>query len=190
METNEVPQSAQKGQNTVWKVYDANQRGEKPRKHEIIVRMPKDGGEPETVTYDLYSATDKPCPMPMEHAIKFLCDASFKVLAPNGNRVMPIERIDLSRPISKLAHDEVVVKYNVLSRDYLFKLVKMTPGSEDVKVNATSDELAEFMVKWRESLVALSQNERKIAEMMASGEMGGSMNADQLDKMFGDRKVA
>ncbi len=181
------PQTTQPGERpkpNVWMVYDLNQRGDKPRLHDIPVKLYTDGSDPDIVTYKLYRDDEHGCPMPMEHAMKFLCDASFKVVSPTGNRVKPIERIDYSRPISKLGPDEVVVKYEYLSRDYLFKLVKMTPGSEEVKQNATSEELAAFMTKWRNSLVGMTDAEKNLAEMMAKGELGGAMPTEQLETMF------
>ncbi len=192
MDTNETAQSAPKAKATTYMVFDLNQRGDLPRRHDVITRMYKDGSPPETVTYPLFSSSDKGTPMPMEHALKFLCDPAFKVVHPNGNRIMPIEKQDLSKPLKVLAVDEVVVKYHHLSRDHLYKLVKMQSGSEDVKPNATVDELAEFMVAWRKSLVSMTDGERHLAEIMAQGELGGSMNEKQLDTMFpgSERKVA
>ena len=102
---------------------------------------------------------------------------------------MPIERIDLSKPLKALAVDEVVVKYTDLSREYLFKIVKMAPGSEEVPKNATVDELAAFMVAWRQSLVGMTDGERHVAELLAAGGMDG-MTAEMTDKMFGERKAA
>ena len=192
METQDskLPENAPKAKAATYMVFDLNQRGDIPRRHDVIVRMYKDGSEPETMTYPLFSSSDKGCTMPMEHALKFLCDAAFKVIGPAGNRIMPIQKIDLSKPITKLENDEIVVKYQFLSRDYLFKLVKMLPGSEEVKQNATAEELAAYMVKWRESLVGMTDGERHLAEMMSGGELGGGMDSAQLDKMFGDKKAA
>ena len=188
----QAAESATKAKASTYTVFDLNQRGDLPRRHDVIVRMYKDGSEPETVTYSLFSGSDKGCAMPMEHALKFLCDPAFKVVGPTGNRIMPIEKIDLSKPLKALAADEVVVKYQYLARDYLFKLVKMLPGSEDVKQNATSDELAAHMIEWRKSLVGMTDGEKHLAEMMAQGELGGGMDAKQLESMFpgSDRKVA
>lgn len=185
-------QSAQKAKAAVYTVFDLNQRGDKPRVHDVILRMYKDGAPPDIHSYPLYSSSDKGCTMPMEHALKFLCDPAFKVIGPNGNRIMPIEKIDHSKPLKALAIDEVVVKYQYLSRDYLFKIVKMTSGSEDVKQNATAEELAAFMVKWRQSLTGMTEGERHVAEMIASGDLGGGMDEKQLETMFphNQRKVA
>lgn len=166
-------------------VFDMNQRGDKPRNHDIIVKVYKEPGrEPDTMSYGLWR--EKPTPMPWEHAIKFLCDPAFKVIAPSGNRVMPIEKIDLSKPITKLEITQVVARYTDLSREYLFKLVKMAPGSEDVPKNATVEELAAFMVKWRESLSGMTEGERHVAELMAAGGLDG-MDDGMLNTMFPDR---
>jgi hypothetical protein len=184
-------QEQQKPRSNTYTVFDLNQRGEKPRSHDIIVKMYKDGQEPDIVSYPLWSDSLKGCPMPMEHALKFLCDPAFKVVSPNGNRIRPIEKIDFSKPLKTLGVDEVVVKYEFLARDYLFKLVKLQPGSEDVKPNATAEELAAFMVKWRQSLVGMTDGERALAEMMGQGELGGGMTSEQLEKMFpGEQRKA
>lgn len=174
----------------VYKVYDLNQRGDKPRHHEVITKFHGPHQPPETLAYPLYSAEDKGCPMPEDHAIKFLCDPAFKVIGPNGNRIMPIERPDLSKPAKLLEVDEVVTKYVNLSREYLYKLVKMTAGSENIKPNATAEELAEFMVKYRESLVRMSNTEIALRERMAEGNLDGEMPQSQLEEMFGGRKAA
>jgi len=186
----QAAESATKAKAGTYTVFDLNQRGDLPRRHDVIVRMYKDGSEPETIPYLLFS--NKGCTMPMEHAYVFLSDPAFKVVGPTGIRIPWIQKMDLSKPLKALAVDEVVVKYQYLARDYLFKLVKMLPGSEDVKQNATSDELAAHMVKWRQSLVGMTDGERHLAEMMGQGELGGGMDAKMLDSMFpgSDRKVA
>lgn len=191
MDENEVAQSAPKAGAAKYTVFDLNQRGDLPRRHDIITRMYKDA-EPDIITYPLFASSDKGCVMPMEHALKFLCDPAFKVIGPTGNRIMPIEKPDFSKVPKALGPDEVVVKYQNLSRDYLFKLVKMLPGSEDVKQNATADELAAHMVEWRKSLVGMTDAEKHLAELMTQGEMSGAMDAKQLEAMFPsqNRKVA
>lgn len=174
----------------VYMVFDTNQRGDLPRRHEVIIRVYPDGREPDVVTYALFSAENKPCPMPIEHAMKFLCDRAFRVISPRGDRIQPIEKQDLSKPIKVLAVDEIVVKYHDLSRESLFKRVKMLAGSEDVKQNATVDELAGFLIKWREGLKGMTDGEKAVAEMMAGGDLGGKMDDAMLGKMFGEQKAA
>lgn len=173
----------------VYMVFDMNQRGDSPRMHDVITRMYEDGSDPDLVTYKLFSDSGKGCPMPQDHAYKFLCDPAFKVIGPNGNRLMPIAKFDPSKPLVKLEEDEIIVKYVELSRESLFRRVKLLPGSENVRQNATVEELAAFLVNWRQKLSGMTDGERALAEMMASGKLD-SMDEAGLDKMFGERKVA
>lgn len=173
----------------VYMVYDMNQRGDVPRLHDVITKMYEDGSEPEILTYRLYSDSSKGCAMPQDHAYKFLCDPAFKVIGPNGNRLMPIAKFDPSKPLTELKEDEIVAKYNELSRESLFRRVKLLPGSEVVRQNATVEELAEFLVKWRQKLSGMTEGDRTLAEMMASGKVD-TIDQDGLDKMFGERKAA
>lgn len=173
----------------VYMVFDMNQRGDVPRLHDVITKMYEDGSEPVILTYRLYGDSRKGTPMPQDHAYKFLCDPAFKVIGPNGNRLMPIAKFDPSKPLTELKEDEIIAKYNELSRESLFRRVKLLPGSEVVRQNATVEELAEFMVKWRQKLAGMTDGDRTLAEMMASGKVD-TIDADGLDKMFGERKAA
>lgn len=173
----------------VYLVYDMNQRGEVPRLHDVITKMYEDGGDPEIKTYHLYSDSNKGCAMLQDHAYKFLCDPAFKVIGPNGNRLMPIAKFDPSKPLTELKEDEIVAKYNELSRESLFRRVKLLPGSEVVRQNATVEELAEFLVKWRQKLAGMTEGDRTLAEMMASGKVD-TIDAYGLGAMFGERKAA
>lgn len=178
-----------KGVKAMYTVFDMNQRGKDPRRHDIIIKMYDNGIDPETVTYPLYS--EQATEMEMQHAMKFLCDAAFKVIAPNGNRIMPVERIDVSKPITVLADDEIVVKFNELSRESLFRRVKVMPGSEDIGDKATIIELAEFCVAWRKRMRGMTQGERQLAELMAAdGLVSGTMSPDELKRMFPTQKAA
>lgn len=175
-----------------YQVFDSLQRGDKPRRHDVITKFyPKDESgyqpEPETVSYDLFS--DKPTLMPIAHAMKFLVDPGFRVLKPDGSRLMPVAKTDLSKPITNLKDDEIVVNYGELSKDALFRRVKVLPGSEDIAENAKHSDLVEFMVTWRKSLRGMTQGERVLAEKMAGGELGGAMTPEQLGTMFGDNKA-
>ena len=173
--------------NPGYMVFDMNQRGDVPRLHDVITRVYEDGSEADVVTYRLQSNVGTP--MPQDHAYRFLCDPAFKVIGPNGNRLMPITKFDPSQPLTNLKEDEIVVKYAELSRESLYRRVKLIPGSEDVRQGATVEELADFMVRWRKSLSGMTEGDRQLAEMMASGKIDG-MDQDGLDKLFGDRKAA
>ena len=173
----------------LYRVWDKNQRGEKPRLHDVITKMYDDGREPDIVTYQLFSDQGKPCLMSMEHAMKFLSDPAFIVQAPSGNRVMPVAKLDISKPVQVLAEDELVAKYDELSRESLMRRVKVLPGSEDIKESAKIEELAAFMVAWRRRMRGMTQGDQALAEKMASAGQE-PMTANQLDNMFPKRKVA
>lgn len=173
----------------IYMVFDMNQRGDAPRLHDVITKMYEDGSDPDIVTYKLFSDSGKGCPMPQDHAYKFLCDPAFKVMGPNGNRLMPIAKFDPSKPLTELKEDEIIVKYIELSREALFRRVKLIPGSENVRQNATVEELAAFLVDWRKKLSGMTDGDRTLAEMMASGKVD-SMDEAGLDKLFGERRAA
>lgn len=180
---------AQQPKAPIYTVYDLNQRGSVPRMHDVIVKWYEDGSEPDVVTYPLYSESNKGCPMPQDHAYKFLCDPAFKVIGPNGNRLMPVVKFDPSKPLTELKEDEIVVKYVELSRESLFRRVKMIPGSENMRQNATVEELSVFLVGWRKKLSGMTEGDRKLAEMIAAGKVEG-MTEGELDNMLGERRAA
>lgn len=169
-----------------YQVFDTNQRGEKPRKHDVIVKLYEDG-QPDIKTYDLYS--DKPCEMPMEHAMRFLVDAAFKVITPAGKRIMPVPKLDLSKPITRLADDEIVVKYDELSNEALYRRVKILPGSEDI-LGDDRVALVAFMVTYRQKLKGMTEGERTLSTMMAQGTLDGAMDDKSLETMFPKQKMA
>lgn len=190
---NEQQQQSETKKSRMFKVFDATQRGDKGRKHDVIVKFyPKDKEtghqpEPETVTYELFS--DKPCEMEMGHAMKFLVDPAFRVLDPGGTRVMTVGKTDISKPVTALKDDEIVVTYGELSRDALFRRVKVLPGSEEIRESAKHQDLVDFMVAWRQSLKGMTEGDRVLAEKMTAGGLDGGMTGGQLDAMFGDKKL-
>lgn len=170
-------------------VWDKNQRGEKGRIHDVIVKVYPDGREPDTISYTLFSSEAQGCPMAMDHAMKFLTDPAFIVKNPNGARIMPVEKQDMSKPVQVLAEDEVVVKYEELSREALLRRVKVLPGSEEIAENAKHSELVAFMIGWRRSLKGKTEGEKELAEKMGAANLDG-MSEKQLESMFPDRKAA
>lgn len=166
----------------MYQVFDLNQRGEKPRKHDVITKFFDNGVEPEVRTYDLYG--DKPTPMPMEHAMRFLVDPAFRVESPQGKRIPYVPKQDVSKPITRLGEDEIVVKYEELSRDSLFRRAKVLPGSEDIQQNTPVAAMVEFIMAWRKRLKGMTEGERTLASMMAGGDLGGAMDPKELETMF------
>lgn len=187
-ETNGQPvnEASKKG---MYQVFDLNQRGKDGRKHDVITKFYENGEhEAEVQTYELFA--DKPVAMPMEHAMRFLIDPAFKVVAPSGKRVPYVPKQDISKPITVLGEDEIVVKYEELSRDALFRRAKVLPGSEDIKENTPTKEMADFLTSWRKRMRGMSPGERELAGMMAQGELAGGMDQGMLKTMFPDRKAA
>ena len=174
-----------------WKVCDLNQRGDAGRVHHIIVKTYPDqpNREPDLMSYTLFSDDSKACPMPMEHAMKFLVDDAFKVVMPNGRRAATTKKFDPSAPLKVLAIDEIIVKYHELSRDALLRRVRLLPNSDTVPQNATVEEMAEVLIRNRKSLVAASNGDIELAARMAAAGTDG-MTDEMLDKMFDKRKVA
>jgi hypothetical protein len=172
-----------------YEVFDMNQRGEKPRKHDIIIKMNTDEngrivGEPETTSYELRS--DKGTKMTMEHAMKFLVDPAFKVVNPDGVRIPYVPKIDISKPVTHLGEDEVVVRYDELSLEALQRRVKVLPGSEVLPEDAKAEEYVAFLKKWRAGLKGMTEGDRTLAEMIASGAVASEqMSPEMLDRMFG-----
>ena len=169
-----------------YQVFDSLQRGDKPRKHDVIVKLYPDG-TPDIKSYELWC--DKACEMPMEHAMRFLIDGAFKVISPSGKRIMPVPKLDLSKPVTTLADDEIIVKYSELSDDALHRRVKILPGSEDIK-EGERDKLVAFMISYRLKLKGMTEGDRTLATMMAQGELGGAMKEDELESMFPKQKLA
>ncbi len=182
------PQDDRPVKTPTYLVYDMNQRGDVPRMHDARIKTNEDGSL-EVMSYKLYSDQSKGCPMPQDHAYQFLCDPQFKVVGPNGNRLMPTEKFDPGKPLTELKDDEIVVKYIELSREALFRRVKLIPGSENVRPNATVEELSAFLIGWRKKLAGLTDGDRRLAEMMASGKVD-TMSGSEMDKLFGEREAA
>ena len=176
----------------MFKVLDMNQFGPLPRRHEIITKMyPKEEGiPPETITYELWRDSSKACEMPLDHAMKFLKEPAFHVFGPDGRRIEPITQIDPSKPLSQLADHEVIANLNELSRDALFRRVKVIPGSEGIGANAKAEELVAFLIDWKKRQKKMSQGEAALADMMTNGQLGGGMTPEMLSTMFPQRRAA
>lgn len=149
-------------------VLDMNQRGDKPRVHDIIVKIDRDDkGEIlhyETVSYALYS--QNATKVPLEHAFKFLVDAAFIVKGPNGHRIMPVAKHDESRPLASLREDELVVNIDELSDTALLRRVKVLPGSEGIAANATHGELVTWLKAWKRTLRGAGAGATEMAERL------------------------
>ena len=164
-------------------VFDMNQRGGVPRKHDVIIKFYDNPAiDPDVKTYELRS--DKGTQMPMEHALKFLSDPSFKVMAPTGNRIMPVPKTDLSKPITKPADHEIVVSYEELSVEALTRRCLVLPGADQLPQGATKEQMVTFLVAWRASLRGKTDGQRQLEEIMAQSGFEGTMTEDMLEKMF------
>ena len=175
----------------LYRVFDQNQRGKEGRLHDIIVGLTDDDPpEPIIKTYTLFSEASgrDGTPMPQAHAYKFLVDPAFKVLAPNGKVVAPVNKFDPSKPLSELKDDEIVVKYEELSREALMKRARLIAGGESLPDNSTVQELAAFLVKDRKSRHAITEAQMDVQGKLSAA--GDSMNEEDLEKLFGSRRAA
>jgi hypothetical protein len=102
---------------------------------------------------------------------------------------MPVAKLDVSKPISKLAEDEVVAKYDELSTEALYRRVKILPGSEGIE-EIDRDKMVAFMVTWRRQRQGMSSGERELATMMAQGQLDGALSDSELETMFPKQKLA
>lgn len=175
-----------------WTVFDMNQRGDKARKHDVVTRVYKatDGSiaNVDTQTYELWR--DKPTRMPQEHALKFLCDPAFKVLKPDGVRVMPVPKPDPSKPLTQLEDDQLVVDISELSHEALVRRVMVLPGSEEMSVDAADADLVKFLTAYNRSRRGLSDHEQMLAIMVEKGEMfREQLPPDLAEKLLGRSPV-
>lgn len=119
-----------------WGVYDMNQRGAAPRVHEI--------GE---VSYPLFR--EKPCLMPVEHAVFFLRDPAFKVVNADGvqQTSLPSEtNADGKKRAPELEPNETIAKFEELLKPALLARAKIRPGGEALTDDASRDELIAFLM--------------------------------------------
>ena len=170
----------------LYQVFDQNQRGDKAREHQVIVKV-YETGEAETKTYPLWS--EKPTLMPVNHAMQLLVDPAFKVLNPAGKRIQPVKKLDLSKPITVLADDEIVAKYEELSNDSLYRNVKLLPGTELIS-ETDREAMVAFLIGWRKSKKGVTEGQQAIAAMAAQGGLDGQVSEAQLEQMFPKQKAA
>lgn len=124
-------------------VYDTTARAGTTRSHEIVIGRHPDGA-PHIRAYAL--ASDKPTPMPIDHAMKFLVDKAFRVLDANGNVITPIVKPEGERANIRLDPDEVIARLAELSSAALLKRAKMLPGSEAVGSNSADEDIIAFIL--------------------------------------------
>lgn len=155
------------------------------REHEIIVKKFDDGREPLTKKYKLGS--DEPgTPMPMEHALKFLSDNSFYVMAPDGKRVTPPPKIEGGTGGYELPLDQTIANWDELAKAALFKRCKVVPGSEDIQPSDPNEKMIAFLINWRKAQSAGAEGiAQELQERLAGGNMEG-MHPSEVNKLFGD----
>ncbi len=163
-------------------VFDLNQTGDGPRKHDVVIRSDRDGRVLETKTYELWRI--KGTVMPIDHGIKFLKDASFKVETMTGIPLTPLRESQTNNNAVKLADDEVVATYTELTEEALYKRCKVMAGSEELDGNSGRDAMIQFMRRRRG--MQISEGRDPGAEALASKGIGEAMSADETAQLLGN----
>lgn len=112
------------------------------------VRKPRNHSPVEGATYSLNAKS--PTPMPREHAVKFLSDASFQVFNEYGIHVPDLPtaeslRAGQDRKIT-LAPNEVVAKLHELTDEAILTRCQRFPGGERLTKKTKRPDLEEFLV--------------------------------------------
>ncbi|MRR49369.1 MAG: hypothetical protein EG825_00400 [Rhodocyclaceae bacterium] len=123
-------------------VVDTNARPGESRAHEVIIREVT-GQDPITKIYRLNSET--PTEMPLDHAMKFLRDKAFLVTTSGGEVIKPVVKRDQADVTFQLGENELIAEYSELSREALWKRVKMLPGSESIGKASGNETLIAFI---------------------------------------------
>lgn len=98
-----------------------------PRIHSIITKFDKAGKPVLTQQYPLTS--DKPTPMPLDHAMQFLKDTAFIVTDEKGVVLKPLENIEEKATHVQIPEGYVLAKYEELTRDSLVLRAKVLPNA-------------------------------------------------------------
>jgi len=142
-----------------------------PRIHSIITAFDKDGKPALTKQYPLTS--DKPTPMPLDHAMQFLKDKAFIVTNDEGVVMKPLENIEEKASHVQIPDGYVLAKYEELTRDSLVLRAKVLPNSGAIHpVKSKSADI----------IVFLKANEAAKREAPRRAEMSDA----ELEQLFQD----
>lgn len=101
-----------------------------PRIHSIITAFDKDNKPALTKQYPLSS--DKPTPMPLDHAMQFLKDKAFIVTNEKGEVLKPLENIEEKASHVQIPEGYVLAKYEELTRESLVLRAKVLPNAANI----------------------------------------------------------
>lgn len=114
----------------------------------------------------------KPTEMPMDHAMRFLCDEAFIVTDAEGKRIKPLKSTEHATNVP-VPTGFVLAAYEELSRDALVIRCKLLPGSEHIHPRKTPvADMVEFLKK-----------------MAPKPEGGNELSKEQLDELFDDGNI-
>lgn len=156
------------------------------RIHEVIIARNKKTGKVATKSYSLSS--DTPCGMAPEHALQFLRDEAFIVSASDDidlrdqQRIRPVKARVGNVNIIALSENETIAEWNELTDDALVRRAMAFPSGDKPDVNASRDELVEFLTN--ASKIRKADGDR----LEDDGELEG-MSTEEIASRFGaDRR--
>lgn|SRR5574337_1239673 len=141
----QAKEKGKKAASKLWGVVDSNAESGKERVHDVIAETYTNGRPPKIVQYKLNS--QKPTPMPVDHAMRFLKDPAFIVTNEDDEIVEPVK----ATPESELGNrvlppDELIVNVTELHDEALFKRAKILPGGDKITEESTREEMIDFIV--------------------------------------------
>jgi hypothetical protein len=154
------------------------------RTHTIVAKFAADGRTPSLLkNYPLSADVDKAVEMPLEHAMQFLKDASFKVFAEDGTLITPLP-INKDGGIGgmKLEPGETVAHLTELTTTALLKRCKANPYSTSITQDSSREAMIEFLMSDAVANVGAGQQIEVAAQFAAAGEQ---MSAADLNRTLG-----
>lgn len=133
-------QAAQPNTPTLWGVMDLNARTT-PRRHDIPVSFDARGFPEQVQTYLLNS--QKPTPMPKEHALQFCKDKAFVVTDENGVRQRPIEKAP--ETAAQVPEGFTLAAWDELSDEALFRRCKVHATSVAITEQSSRNQMVAFL---------------------------------------------
>ena len=162
-------------------VKDSNAKPGTVREHEIITHMDYvtdeiTGGQvPRILDSRIYKLSrSEPVEMSESHAMQFLKDDAFIVTDADGKRLKTVSKKDVDVGNIVLEADEVVAKYDELTREALYARCKIIPGAEEIKAGSRKDAMVSFLIETeerRKSTGAGRGSEDVISEMADVGSL-------------------
>lgn len=152
--------------------------GYPPRTHELLI-----DGRVKSYVF----APGQKLSMPYSHAVKFLAagfivtDAEDRIMvsAPRGPDPHATERF-------QFGPEEIVARYDELTRPALLLRVNQTTGGEAYTSDHAREDLIAFLKVDRDKREAVLKTRRRNDGTASDGDSVGDMSPAELDKMFGE----